>query len=225
MAVTFGFYDSVNNDRTYNAAQMSEQFQGFFDDGVFQRLGGALAVTAVSGQMKVNVADGRCWFDNTWTKNDAAYPITFTAPTSGFSQWHAVCIEVNNSSATRTNRITTVSGTPAVSPTKPSITNVSGLGVHQHVLAWVLIPGGATAITSAMITDNRGVATGSTPCPWVYIGVQVDSATALLKSGGQMTGQLSFSSAGSMVLGSNMYGTTLPASGTEGQIFFKLPEE
>ncbi len=38
MSVTFGFYNSVNGDRKYDAIQMSSIFDGIIRDGVFQHL-------------------------------------------------------------------------------------------------------------------------------------------------------------------------------------------
>lgn len=39
MAVTYGFFNSVNGDRKYNADQMSSYFDGLVTDGVYEKIG------------------------------------------------------------------------------------------------------------------------------------------------------------------------------------------
>ena len=49
MALTYGFYNSINHDRRYNATQMSQLFDGIINDGVFANIGTAMVVTAGTG--------------------------------------------------------------------------------------------------------------------------------------------------------------------------------
>lgn len=49
MTVTFGFYNSLNSDRLYNALQMSSLFDGIITDGVFASIGTSMIVTPDSG--------------------------------------------------------------------------------------------------------------------------------------------------------------------------------
>ena len=49
MAVTYGFYNSLNKDRVYNAEQMSSIFNGIITDGVFASIGGSLMPIAGTG--------------------------------------------------------------------------------------------------------------------------------------------------------------------------------
>ena len=51
MAVTYGFYNSSNGDRKYNAEQFGSIFDGIILDGVFELIGDHFAVTPVSGSM------------------------------------------------------------------------------------------------------------------------------------------------------------------------------
>ena len=70
MAVTYGFYDSLNHDRLYNAQQMSAIFDGVINDGVFMSVGNQFHTVAGTG-MQAIVTSGRAWLDSTWTLNDA----------------------------------------------------------------------------------------------------------------------------------------------------------
>ena len=64
MALTYGFYNSQNGDRTYDAADISSIFDGV-NDGVFMSIGDAFIVSAANG-MQVTVGSGRA-SDHTWT--------------------------------------------------------------------------------------------------------------------------------------------------------------
>ena len=75
MSVTYGFYNSKNKDRRYDAIQMSSIFDGIIRDGILQHVGTAMMVNASTGMM-VNVGIGRAWFNHTWTLNDALLPLT-----------------------------------------------------------------------------------------------------------------------------------------------------
>ena len=57
MSVSSGFFNSLNGDRKYNAAQMSAIFDGLIIDGVFASIGTAFAVKAAGG-LTVNVGIG-----------------------------------------------------------------------------------------------------------------------------------------------------------------------
>ena len=39
MALTYGFYNSLNGDRKYNAMDISRLFDGLIKDGVFMSIG------------------------------------------------------------------------------------------------------------------------------------------------------------------------------------------
>jgi len=64
LSVTYGFYNSVNGDRKYDAIQVSSIFDGIVKDGIFMSIGTSFRVKAASG-MTVNVGVGRAWFNQT----------------------------------------------------------------------------------------------------------------------------------------------------------------
>lgn len=77
MSVTFGFYNSKEGDRRYDAIQMSSIFDGIIQDGILQHVGTAMVVKE-SEAMIINVGVGRAWFNHTWTLNDALLPLVVT---------------------------------------------------------------------------------------------------------------------------------------------------
>lgn len=174
MAVTYGFYDSLNHDRLYNAQQMSAIFDGIINDGVFMSVGNQFHTVAGTG-MQVIVKSGRAWFDSTWTLNDAEYPLSIDAADVLLTRIDAVVLEVNSEVATRANTIKVVKGTPASTPAKPTLTNTAA--VHQHALAYVTVAKNTTAITNSMIE----IVVGKTETPYVTAILQTTDITDLFK--------------------------------------------
>ena len=174
MAVTYGFYDSLNHDRLYNAQQMSAIFDGIINDGVFMSVGNQFHTVAGTG-MQVIVKSGRAWFDSTWTLNDVEYPLSIDAADVLLTRIDAVVLEVNSEVATRANTIKVVKGTPASTPAKPTLTNTAT--IHQHALAYVTVAKNTTAITNSMIE----IVVGKTETPYVTAILQTTDITDLFK--------------------------------------------
>ena len=61
MAVTSGFFNALNNDRKYNAEQISAIFDGLIHDGVFDSIGEIFGTVPGDG-LQVLVKTGKAWF-------------------------------------------------------------------------------------------------------------------------------------------------------------------
>ena len=174
MAVTSGFFNSVAGDRRYDAVQMASIFDGIIQDGVYQSIGNAFAVTA-NNTLTINVGTGRAWFDHSWTKNDALLPILMSASEVVTNRWDTVVLETNFTDAKRANTIKVITGTPAASPSYPAL--IRNATVNQYPLAHIYRAANTTTITQGNITNM----VGTTACPFV-IGVltamSIDSLTA-----------------------------------------------
>lgn len=164
MAFTFGFYNSLNHDRQYNAVQMASIFDGIIEDGVYETIGDCFSVTVNDDGTGVIVGTGRAWFNHTWNLNDTDMPLTLPDSDLLLNRYDAVIIEVNSNVASRTNSIKIISGTPSSNPAHPAMSNSDGL--YQYPLCYILREAGSTAITQEDITN----AVGTSECPFV-IGV------------------------------------------------------
>lgn len=158
MSVSSGFFNSLNGDRKYNAAQMSAIFDGLIIDGVFASIGTAFAVKAAGG-LTVNVGIGKAWFDHTWTVNDSILPITAPEAEVLLDRIDAVVLEVNGMESVRENTIKFVKGNPSSAPSRPTLTNEGN--VHQYPLCYIYRKYGTAVINQADITPMVG--TESTP--------------------------------------------------------------
>lgn len=156
MSITYGFYNSLNHDRKYNSTQMARIFDGIIKDGIFMSIGDCFAVHAGTG-MNVIVGSGKAWFDHTWTENDADLPVTAFQSEVVLARKDALVLEVDATDSARANSIKFVKGTPSSVPVAPTLVNTAT--VHQHLLATVTIPAGATVITDSMIHSFIGTTT------------------------------------------------------------------
>ncbi len=147
----YGFYNSLNGDRKYDAEDFTRIFDGIIGDGVFQSVGQAFTVTA-SGGLNVTVAPGKAWFDHTYTYNDSATGLSLAANNSLLDRIDAIVLDVDRDS--RTNSIHVVQG-PTSSSSRPTLNS------HQWPLAFVTVRAGASSIAASDITNMVG--TSSTP--------------------------------------------------------------
>ncbi len=179
MAITYGFWNALKQsdgtyDRVYNSDQISEMFEGLLSDGVFESVGDALIVKEKSG-LAVEIGTGRAWIGDRWMKNDAKLDITLAAAHLTLNRWSAIVIKADYS-----NRVITIeekAGTPATSPTKPTMTYNDS--IKEKCLAYVYVGKGVTSITQTNITDCRA---DTSICGWVT-GVikQVDTSQLFLQ--------------------------------------------
>ena len=158
MAVTYGFFNSVNGDRLYNADDMSEYFDGLISDGVFENVGNGLQVVPNTG-MTVNVKSGRAIINCKWLNSDAALTLDITQSHPTLNRYTAVIVRLDVTN--RLMEITTKDGTAASTPTKPAMSDTVTL--KEMCLAYVYVSAGVTTITASNIEDMRS----SDLCGWI----------------------------------------------------------
>ena len=177
MSVTYGFYNSKNRDRRYDAIQMSSIFDGIIRDGVLQHYGTGMMVKESEGMM-VNVGIGRAWFNHTWTLNDALLPLTLPLSEVILNRIDAVVLEVDARESVRANSIKIIKGTPASSPKNPTLIKTNDR--WQYPLAYIRVNAGVTAIRQANITN----CVGTSACPFVTAPLEKMSIDALVAQWG-----------------------------------------
>lgn len=205
MSITYGFYNSFNGDRKYNAGQMSAIFDGVITDGVYHSIGDAFSVTPGTG-MSVKVAPGRAWFDHTWTLNDAIILVELADAHQVYDRIDAIILKVDGDK--RTNSIVAKAGTASSSPVKPTMAE------GEHPLAYVRVNHGVTAITAS----NIQFIVGTSECPFVagvQNGVDIDALVANWKLEfdvlfAQLENQISQAASGTLLDGSVTYEKLAP---------------
>lgn len=160
MALTYGFFDSLQGDRKYSAGDMSAIFDGIINDGVFDNVGDMMTVKAPGG-MYVTVGSGRAWFNGKWTYIDTEYPLLITDVPPINSRIVTVALEVNLDQAARQNSLKLISGDVAGTPVPPTLQQSDN--IYQYPLAYVTVKAGATEITNSDVQ----VMVGTEACPFV----------------------------------------------------------
>lgn len=155
MAFSFGFYNSLNGDRTYDAIDISRIFDGVITDGVFAGIGDLFAVTPGSG-LQVGIGSGKAWFNHTWNRNDSIYLLSVEEPDITLSRIDAVYIKVDGRESIRANTLEIRKGSPAVEPQKPLMTQNPDEGIYEHALAYVTVRAGVTQIEPSDIENVVG---------------------------------------------------------------------
>lgn len=147
----FGFFDSINGDRRYNARDISEMFDGIILDGVFLYVGDHFRVTpGPAGSRRVNVGTGQGWFHHTKIRNTSELSLFIPTSTSGLNsnRTDGIILEINES--TRSARI-------FVRENYNKVDLVDDDLIHQYPLATITAPMNAGTITAAHITNLVGV--------------------------------------------------------------------
>lgn len=175
MAFEYGFYNSINGDRKYNALDFGKVFDGVIRDGVFADIGDKMFVTRGAGSFEILVGTGKAWFDHTWNLNTSPMLFTLSGSHPVLTRYDAVVLEVNETQDVygRVNEIKVIEGTPSSNPVKPALLNTDNL--HQHPLAYVKINPEVTEIASQDIE----IVVGQTDCPFVTSILQQTDITEL----------------------------------------------
>lgn len=174
MALTFGFYNSIDGDRVYDALQFGQIFDGIITDGVYATYKKGMVVRASDNAGEVIIQPGRAWFNHTWTNNDSDYVMTALTPPLLSYRIDALVLDINvdeGASDGRTNSFKWVQGTESTNPERPTLTNTAMH--HQYPLAYIKRHPETVTIKTADITS----AIGTSECPFaagVLKGIDLD---------------------------------------------------
>lgn len=174
MAVTYGFFNSLNSDRLYNADQMSNYFKGLITDGVYESVDDAMIVKTTTG-MDITIGKGRAIIDCKWINADAPVEMTLNNAHVTLNRYTAICIHL--SVGDRLIEFVAIDGTNATTPTKPVPENTTT--DKYLVLAYIYVGAGVTSLSQANITDTRA---DTNICGWVTgLITQVDTSELFLQ--------------------------------------------
>lgn len=77
MTVRYGFFNSINKDRMYNAEDMGRMFEGIITYGVAPGYGDRFKVTKTT-ESQVSIGTGKAWLHGRWFMNDEPYAMSIT---------------------------------------------------------------------------------------------------------------------------------------------------
>ena len=169
MAIKYGFFNSVDGDRKYNADDIGRYLHGIVSSGVYADTSSSLQVLARDA-MTTTLQPGRAMLDYHYAENDAPMVLSHSAADTQ-DRYDAIVLRLDVSN--RKIVVAINKGTPAASPTVPTVTRSDT--TKEYMLAHVRIRAHATAITQEDITDTRP---DNSVCGWVHgLIQQVDTST------------------------------------------------
>ena len=187
---SFGFYNSKNGDRKYNASHFGRIFDGVIQDGVFGTIGNIFSIEPKEvPSLQITLHPGKAWLSHTWNILDADMTLTFNSVNPNRKRTDAVVIEVSTNG--RTNEIKIVEGTPVLTSrddTPPTLTqtwdsaNIERI-TWQYPLAYVTIYGSAyenftaNEIKAANIKNRINVIDGTEATKYITWTPLVTGAT------------------------------------------------
>lgn len=171
MAFTYGFYNSLNHDRKYDAIQISSLFDGILLDGVYMTIGNQFTIQEIEGESNsVIVRAGRAWFNHTWNYNDSDFLLEGPESDLVLDRIDAIVIDIDSS--TRTNTVKWVTGVPSSTPQNPIMIHTTDH--NQYALAYLYRAANSSLITQGNITNAVG--TSETPfVTGVLQGMNIDN--------------------------------------------------
>lgn len=157
--ITGGFFDSVNQDRLYNADQMNMPYKKIVSDGLFFEGGdgGNVFKVTAAGGMTVNVGPGNALIGGKWAENEDALTVDISGNTSESARVDSIILRLDANIETRAVGIVYRQGAAAA----PALDTSDG--VKEFRLANITVSVNAVAVTDTNISDTRGTA----DCPWV----------------------------------------------------------
>lgn len=156
MAVRYGYFNSVNGDRKYNAEDMTMYFKGLVSDGIYQTIGNMFAVTATSG-LTVSIGTGRALVNMHWIECDAPFMITFDAASVSSDTYQLIVLRCNLADDVRSVGVFTKTSSDG------SISLTNNDTITELCIARVRVRANASSISQSDIRDYRG----SSYCPWI----------------------------------------------------------
>ncbi len=152
MAVEFGYFNSKNGDRKYNADDMSKYFTGLIGRGVLQNYADKYEVLEYEG-MSIIVSPGKAYFsDGKYIENTTDYVMAIEPADVILNRIDRIVLQNNKNEEVRAASIVYKKGEPATQPTEPPLINTDD--IEELSLALIKVDKLTENITQAEITNT-----------------------------------------------------------------------
>ena len=156
-------------DRAVGASMLRETFKKFFSDGVFPSPGDALQISKGSG-LTVTIQPGIFIIRGAmggYITDAHSLTLDTAAPQGNIA--YGIMLRYDETEQHRSCYLRVVRGDAGSSP-KPPAPDQSTPGVMEYRLGYVTVPSGATDLTSATVTNEKGLAS----CPYAAPFEEID---------------------------------------------------
>ena len=161
-------------DRAVDSRVLRETFAKFFTNGVFPSPGTALQIGKASTGLAVTVQPGICIINGAMGGVNGDDPVTLTLDTAApqGNVCYAVMLRFDNTDSFADSRsilLNVVRGDAGENPTPPA-PDTSTPEVRELRLGYVTVPSGATDLSGATVTNEKGLAV----CPYAAPFEEID---------------------------------------------------
>ena len=174
--VNAGFFNAINNDRTYSADDMNRPYRKLISNVVFATSKGTasneLQVFSADSGMNVIVSKGDAIIGDKWFENPSDLIITISQNSELTSRIDSIIAQIDRTQSGRLGAIIYRQGNASSNPVHPNINTEED--IFELRLADIIVSPSCVKITQDLITDSRG----SSECPWITSLIkQVDTST------------------------------------------------
>lgn len=135
MTLSFGFYNSQDDDRVYTAQDFSTFVDGIISDGVFPNVGLRFLVLPSNNGSQIQIQTGKAWFNGIWVYNDGVITLDLE-PAEDLPRIDRLIIEVLKEDGAV--QIRWLRGLPATNPVAPTLLRSDR--VNQYSIGTVTRP-------------------------------------------------------------------------------------
>lgn len=146
------FFNSMGGDRKYNAADFAEYFASFIGNGVFGAPTASLKIVPDTGT-NVALSIGSGWINGYYYVNTARLWLELPTPDGVLNRIDRIVLRWSLDDRSISAKVK--SGVLASNPVAPALQRDAS--IYELALGDVYVAAGASSITEANITDQRGI--------------------------------------------------------------------
>ena len=162
----------LSGDRSVDAWTMQNTFAQFFSDGIFGTPGNALEIAKASSGLAVTIQPGMFIIKGGMggiLDSDGPVTVTLDSGAAAGNVCYGVMLRYDNNPDMRSLGIRIAKGTPGADPQPPAPDQTSA-NVYELRLGYVRVPNGATDLSNATVTNEKGTSV----CPYAAPFVPID---------------------------------------------------
>ena len=159
-------------DRAVDAWTMQRTFAQFFSDGVFGTPADAFQIAKASSGLAVTIQPGMAIIQGGMggiKDSDGPLVVTLDTAAAAGNVCYGIMLRYDNNSDVRSLGIRAVKGVAGSNP-QPPAPDTSSAGVKELRLGYVTVPNGATDLSNATVTNEKGL----DACPYAAPFEEID---------------------------------------------------
>ena len=181
-------------DRAVDAWTMQRTFAQFFSDGVFGTPADAFQIAKAASGLAVTIQPGMAVIQGAMggiKETDGALTVTLDTAAAAGNVCYGIMLRYDNNSDVRSLGIRAVKGVAGSNP-QPPAPDTSSAGVKELRLGYVTVPNGATDLSNATVTNEKGLDVCPYSAPFEEIDMSEVTADARASANEALTELLAY---------------------------------